>query len=65
MSIVYGFKSCKKWMDGIMPLLDCRGIIFIFLKCKIRFIYVGFTCKRKHRKNCKCCPGHYMSTSVY
>ena len=19
----------------------------------------------KHRKNCECCPGHYMSTSVY
>ena len=20
---------------------------------------------RKHRKNCECCPGHYLSTSVY
>ena len=20
---------------------------------------------QKHRKNCKCCPGHYLSTSVY
>ena len=19
----------------------------------------------KHRKNCECCPGHYLSTSVY
>ena len=21
--------------------------------------------ERKHRKNCECCPGHYLSTSVY
>ena len=21
--------------------------------------------KNKHRKNCECCPGHYLSTSVY
>ena len=21
--------------------------------------------KMKHRKNCECCPGHYLSTSVY
>ena len=21
--------------------------------------------KAKHRKNCECCPGHYLSTSVY
>ena len=21
--------------------------------------------KRKHRKNCECCPGHYLSTSIY
>ena len=21
--------------------------------------------KHKHRKNCECCPGHYLSTSVY
>ena len=20
---------------------------------------------KKHRKNCECCPGHYLSTSVY
>ena len=20
---------------------------------------------RKHRKNCECCPGHYLSISVY
>ena len=20
---------------------------------------------QKHRKNCECCPGHYLSTSVY
>ena len=24
-----------------------RGLKVIFLKCKIRFIYVGFNCKRK------------------
>ena len=23
------------------------------------------TLLRKHRKNCECCPGHYLSTSVY
>ena len=28
----------------------------------IIFIPVIF---QKHRKNCECCPGHYMSTSVY
>ena len=22
-------------------------------------------CGGKHRKNCECCPGHYLSTSVY
>ena len=21
--------------------------------------------ERKHRKNCECCPGHYLSTSVF
>ena len=21
--------------------------------------------QKKHRKNCECCPGHYLSTSVY
>ena len=23
------------------------------------------TSNNKHRKNCECCPGHYLSTSVY
>ena len=23
------------------------------------------TFEMKHRKNCECCPGHYLSTSVY
>ena len=21
--------------------------------------------KKKHRKNCECCPGHYLSTSIF
>ena len=26
---------------------------------------VKCTVCKKHRKNCECCPGHYLSTSVY
>ena len=30
-----------------------------FIKVQIYFA------QQKHRKNCECCPGHYLSTSVY
>ena len=43
---------------------------------KQRVAVIAYTCmmekkptlanfKKKHRKNCECCPGHYLSTSVY
>ena len=33
---------------------DCRALLLILIE-KVS----------KHRKNCECCPGHYLSTSVY
>ena len=27
--------------------------------------WFNHTLSKKHRKNCECCPGHYLSTSVY
>ena len=33
---------------------------------KFWFDYILLCCMLyKHRKNCECCPGHYLSTSVY
>ena len=43
--------------------LDCwshmwrRGSVFLCLS--------NLDFNKKHRKNCECCPGHYLSTSVY
>ena len=31
----------------------------------VRNIILKMTWIEKHRKNCECCPGHYLSTSVY
>ena len=29
------------------------------------FVCLFLHVRQKHRKNCECCPGHYLSTSVY
>ena len=39
---------------AVYPILDLSSIDVCF------DIFVI-----KHRKNCECCPGHYLSTSVY
>ena len=41
-----------------LPHVICNAICLIFecLWCRI---------DTKHRKNCECCPGHYVSSSVY
>ena len=35
----------------------------------VKTVNINKMCDRclqtKHRKNCECCPGHYLSTSVY
>ena len=31
----------------------------------IVYVYWWYLYTKKHRKNCECCPGHYLSTSVY
>ena len=49
-----------------------RGRIGAKTKCTVLQIVKNlfhktrcFTDSKKHRKNCECCPGHYLSTSVY
>ena len=32
---------------------------------KVPFFTDFCVLKQKHRKNCECCPGHYLSTSAY
>ena len=34
-------------------------------QANVRSVGRGMPCLAKHRKNCECCPGHYLSTSVY
>ena len=36
-------------------------LVLVLVQNSVQFVFV---CK-KHRKNCECCPGHYLSTSVY
>ena len=52
--------------------LECFSTIFCqnFFKIWLHWgvcssIHSIFAFRIKHRKNCECCPGHYLSTSVY
>ena len=38
---------------------------FVGLSNITTLLVKGVRGKLKHRKNCDCCPGHYLSTSVY
>ena len=51
---------------------DFRAKIRIFRPKKHPFLdsdhvlaTTGQSCAMKHHKNCECCPGHYLSTSVH
>ena len=44
------------------PLVSCH------LKSKLQFFlayYEGSSYFEKHRKNCECCPGHYLTVDHY
>ena len=43
-------------------MVNRKSFTCFHLKSVVFFIYGGGV---KHRKNCECCPGHYLSTSVY
>ena len=55
--------SRKQKARGIqkVQLWKCAPYMIHILNC----IAKKPSCFRKHRKNCECCPGHYLSTSVY
>ena len=67
--------QCHRWEHNLFSLRlkvwQINILIFYFEKCGF---HSSFTCYFlfmeggggvKHRKNCECCPGHYLSTSVY
>ena len=64
---------CKLWQPRCRALTEARKKMW---NCD--FVWTTWNChnfwpsilnsslfSEKHRKNCECCPGHYLSTSVY
>ena len=47
----YNWRACSFWHT--CPLWTGCATNILSMYCQ------------KHRKNCECCPGHYLSTSVY
>ena len=50
--------------------IGCWQLTFMYrlltwLIRKAWFLWKGAMSSSKHHKNCECCPGHYMYTSVY
>ena len=66
-NIIYGSGGVRNMSGGIPVSQDYKSDLLLIKKNHFPWFrwLVRFTLYSKHRKNCECCPGHYLSTSVY
>ena len=63
-AVLRGIAQVKRTFEFFSPgslekVFNEKTTIYEQLEIHNHKIYI------KHRKNCECCPGHYLSTSVY